>query len=390
MGHDGLYGWTKVRLGTHPGAEMPAGGSSPFYISDTFWVGMGFPVTEDCNLTAGVFDLTAITGTPPLYKMEVWPLSTSNLADPDMSGTVLAETASLDLSSADLGRQEHAFSSSYAASKGEHLFILIRYASGTYSASNRIEVRFSGGTLDNPDFPFASYTSNSGTSWTQDSHECPNFAVVTNKNYDLGCAYVDLDEKPYSQTGAHILDTTGDRVCNEMTIPSSDMPIKMTVSGFRFIGKGPQAGDDCRVGVWNSAGSLLGGTLVSVTQAGGYPGVNDGWLEYYFDDDVEMESGGTYYIGFERTAATFDLTRALVSSLDYPGDLTDAKKAFRVWPFSFNCWMKVWDESDGTPAWKHDTVDPYCRLLLDPILSDIHAASSGGGSTTGATMGVIG
>tara|TARA_R110002110_G_scaffold396517_1_gene611426 strand:- start:701 stop:1225 length:525 start_codon:yes stop_codon:yes gene_type:complete len=174
-----------------------------------------------------------------------------------------------------------------------------------------------------------------------------------------------------------------------MTIPSSDMPIKLTVSGFRFIGKGPQAGDDCRVGVWNAAGSLLGGTLVNVTQAGGYPGVSDGWLEYYFDDDVEMESAGVYYIGFERTAATFDLTRALVSSLDYPDDLTDAKKAFRVWPFSYNCLMKVWDESDVTPAWKHDTVDPYCRLLLDPILSDIHAKSAGG-STTRPTMGVIG
>jgi hypothetical protein len=175
-----------------------------------------------------------------------------------------------------------------------------------------------------------------------------------------------------------------------MTFPSSDKPIELSIEGFRFIGKGPQSGDECRVGIWNAAGTLLGGNVVDPEQAGGYPGTGDGWYEYYFDDDVTVSSGDTVYIGFERMADTFDLTRVQVSTLDYPDDLTAAKKGFRVWPFSFNCWMKVWDESDGSPEWKHDTVDPYARLLLDPIINDLHGSGGGASSIPGPSMGVIG
>ena len=407
LGSEGLYvggagsgehDWTKIRIGTHPGSgNMAEGGSSAMGVGDTFWFGMGFAVTEDCELTAAAFDLISKTS-PPLYKMELWPLSTTNQADPDTSGTVLAETANLDLSSATVGRQEHAFTSAYSATKGEKLFILIKYVSGTYNnPNNRIVVAHSCGKLDNPDFPFVSYTDNGGTSWTQDSHECPNFAVVTNKNYDLGMAFAVGNESPHDETGAHILDTTGDRVCNEMTFPSSGNPVELTIEGFRFIGMGPQSGDECRVGIWKSDGTLLGGNVTDPEQAGGYPGTGDGWYEYYFDDDVVVSSGDTVYIGFERISDTFDLTRVQVSDLAYPADLAAAKKGFRVWPFSFNCWMKVWDASDGSPEWKHDTVDPYARLLIDPIINDIQGAGladcpeeSGGSTISGPYMGLIG
>ena len=34
--------------------------------------------------------------------------------------------------------------------------------------------------------------------------------------------------------------------------------------------------------------------------------------------------------------------------------------------------MQIWDSTDGTPAWKDEPVYPASRMLVDPILKDMH------------------
>ena len=113
------YSWSGIRLNGIPHMTMLSTTNRSLSISNAnYELGTVFEVPEDMNITGGeVFFSTCGAGNK--YKWQLWPASTST-AGPDMSGTVLAESAEI-LGAAE--RQENTFTSAYAASKGDVLVL---------------------------------------------------------------------------------------------------------------------------------------------------------------------------------------------------------------------------------------------------------------------------
>ena len=402
MAHQGL-GWTNTILQLSPGSEFQSVTTSTSTIDsldDAMF--MGFTTYEACDLTGGAFYLDTLTGTSPFFKMQLWPLfdnppTGSAYGSIDMTGTVLAETANFQGAASDT-RTEVAFGSAYTAAKGEKLGLLLRYISGTIDSSNKISVEYASGKSDDMAFPWISHTTNfdtggAGPNWAAAAAITPNMTVTTDQDYDLGGPFsVGTGNQYTGLGGTGILDTEGDKVCNKMVIPSSDKPIEFVVGGFRHYGVGAQYDKEIKIGVWNAAGSFLGGSVTWDPDMQGQAGdSSDAFVNYYFDTNVTMESAGTYYIGFERKTEDFTLGRQIVSEITDTAEEASALKPFRSWPLGANCRMFIWDAAAGSPAWALHTADkPYSRLLLDPIIHDIHGAGGGGSSIPGPSMGVIG
>ena len=408
MAHQGL-GWTNTILQLSPGSEFQSTSTGPRVIDDEDeGLFLGFTTYEACDLTAGTFYVKTLTGTSPYWKLELWPL----YDDPPhgtygyinfQSGSVLAETAAFQVTGSDY-RHEQAFTAAYTATKNQKLGMLLKVDSGTCDGSNSVSVEYSSGKSDDMAFPWVSYTTNmsaggGGPTWNDFQATTPNLTVVTDQDYDLaGPATIGNENQYTSFPSTDILDTEGDRVCNKLTIPSSDKPIEFVVGGFRHYGKGPESLKEIKIGVWNQAGSFLGGTaLWDPDQQGQAGDSSDGFVNYYFDTNVTMESGETYYIGVERLTEDFPIGRQIVSEITDTAQEATALKAFRSWPLGADCRMFIWDAADGSPAWKlHEGVGytdafPYSRMLIDPIIHDIHGSGEGGGSSIpGPSIGVIG
>jgi len=354
---------------------------------------LGFATYEACTLTGGTFYVDQVTGTSPFWKLQLWPLSdnppNNQFGYPDMSGTVLAETAAFQATGDDY-RHEQDFTSPYTATKKQMLALLLRHSSGTCDNQNKIGVEYQSGAIDDQAFPFigasTNFTAGSPT-WNDKSRTVPNITCVTNKDYDLGGpATIGSD---WQYTGGSptdlVMQTNGDRIANKLVIPTSDKPFEMVIGGFRHHGHGPDQDDNPKIGIWNEAGTFLGGSNPWKPDWQGTKGdASDHYVNYYFDTDVTVESGGTYYIGIERTTAQMIIGRQVVSEVKDTGsgisasDEARALRAFRTWPLGADCRMYIWLASDSTPAWKlhsnppQQRVYPYCRMLIDPIIHDIH------------------
>ena len=408
MAHQGL-GWTSTILQMSPGSEFQSDTTGAQTLDGTGdAIMLGFSTYEACKLTGGTFYVDILTGTSPFWKLQLWPLydnpPVGTYGYPDMTGTVLAESAAFQATGSDY-RHEQDFTSQYTATKNQKLALVLRHSSGTVNTSNKISVEYSSGKSDEMAFPWIGFSSNvdgspSGT-WNDKTVTTPNITCVTNKDYDLGGpASVGSGGQYTGSSSDNIMQTNGDKMANKWVIPTSDKPFEMVVGGFRHYGMGPTMDKTCKVGLWNQAGTFLGGTASWDADMQGQAGdSSDAFINYYFDTDVTVESGGTYYIGIERTTSQLTIGRQVISSIRDTGSGISASqeakalRVFRSWPLGADYRMFIWDASDGTPAWKihseptQSDVYPYSRMLIDPIIHDIHGKYSEGEGCPPAVRG---
>ena len=346
-------------------------------------VGVVFQVQEDCSITHGTGFCDAVTGTSPYWKMQLWPMSTSYDGQPDMTGTVLAETAEFQ-GTVEAGWPytkllKQAFTSPYSATAGQTLCCLLKYSSGTIDGSNSCNWDYASGR--------ASYRcgvggylesySGSATTWYGNGTYQPRMTVTTDKTYDLG-GYPHLGEANY------YMGVSGYRYANKITLPAADPGLEMHVVGLQICGNIANGTDSIIAGAWDSDGDELIAdntisTVVSVGQQMGDIGFYLGVAEIYFKETLTIVSGGTYYLGIENDSGT--LYGAFKVFDDWADDCN------RSWPMGANIEAAIYLPFGGGWAdnWAGSGSDKT-RFLINPIVSDIHGTSSGGGGSANATM----
>jgi hypothetical protein len=315
--------------------------------------------------------------------------SVSGDGQPDMSGTVLAETAAFQ-GSAEAGWPytkllKTAFVAPYAATAGQTLCLMVNYSSGTIDASNSCTWKYEsgrsmyragvGGYLE-------SY-SGSATVWYGNGTYQPVMTVTTDKSYDLG-GYPLLGDANY------YMGVSGYRYANKITVPAGG-DIEMHVVGLQINGSISNGTDSIIIGAWDSDGDELIAdntisTLVSVGQQMGDIGFYLGAAEIYFKETLTMTSGNSYYLGIENPGSS-SLYGAFKVFDDWTADCN------RSWPMGANIEAAVYLPFGGgwTDSWA-GSGSGKTRFLINPIVSDIHGTASGGSAkpSTTLTMGVFG
>ena len=381
------FAWNAAYLATFPGAQFGYGSDAALSMNASgIAFGCIFQVPEDLTLTHGNVIIRGITGTPPAYKLQVWPMSTSADNTPDTSGTVLAETAEFtpDTYVYPGTLEKIAFESSYAASGGDVLCIICVYSSGTVDGSNYAKFTRNKGRVDGISGA-PSVLARTTTTWSSANVYYPSTYITTDKDYDIGGT-------PTLTTSTFSL-ADNDIGALKIVMPDAidGNGIKLFCKGFKYAGTGPNGEDEFTCGVWNAAGVALieSPTIVAEKGGGGTAGswgYNLGIGDLLFGDVIELESGNTYYMGIKQAAGS---TTIQMAGCWFRGE----NDMFRAWPGGDMLKASVWDSSAGSPAWDDDGFGSFGegRFLISPLLSDIQGTSSGGGgSTTRPTMGVIG
>ena len=364
MAHDSSP-WVHSTIRTHPADDFAYGGDTSYTVDGaTDWIGVACSTPDAMKLTGGAFYCDALTGYSPYFVLELWPLLASAINGVDTSGTVLATTAAFACTATT--RMAVSFITPYTATQGQPVGLILKHSSGTIDGSNKITVRAISGRAGDRKFPHILTTWDGGSSWTA-SGNVPAFTITTDQDYDIGGTYTEAYSFPQ-----FILDADTDRVANKFVMPSSTKPLEITVSGFRYNGLGPSTGDEAIAGVWNAAGTLLAGATIDPEWQSGYGDSIDAFAQYNFTSDVTFESGGTYYMGWERPTGgtSFQTQNYLVSR---GANTVNNLKGFRSWPMGINGGhLQIWDSTDGTPAWKDQPAYPCTRLLIEPVIRDLH------------------
>jgi len=305
------------------------------------------------NITGGeVFFSTCGAGNK--YKWQLWPASTST-AGPDMSGTVLAESAEI------LGAQERqsgTFTAAYAASKGDVLVLVLAVTARANSWTAKM-----GGWANDNFMPAAIYSYDNGSSWYSANYDAwPGLTATTNKDYDLGGIAHDNPNSYYPNN------TSNYKIVNKVTLPEETNGIDFHVSGFYYCGflSNSYAAAEFRVGVWDAAGDAVVPvkTYDYPTGFGAQPQYAHG-CELLFSSPVKMTSGNAYYVGFQFVEAT-----GTVTVMDLAGD-----NAMKAWPGG--AWMVAYkDEGSGWTATNGDAGQAG-RIAMNLILTDVHGAVQG-------------
>ena len=158
--------------------------SSAEALSDTDkWRGVTFRVKGACSITHAATGLTTAAGTFGTYKYQLWPMS-STVGAPDLTGTVLAETATFSVA-AGYTIHEQAFPSPYSATAGQMLAVLLIPVA--VSGSNYCSWYHRG-----PDskgyfaHPGNLISNDGGSSWlTTGAEYYPGIGLKTDKNFSL-------------------------------------------------------------------------------------------------------------------------------------------------------------------------------------------------------------
>jgi len=344
------------------------------------FTGASFQVSEACNLTGCQVATQGVTGYGGTYKFELWPLSTTSLNTPDMSGSVLATSATFN-PTAWFGIWEANFTSPYAATAGQFLCVVLKPVSGV-DLSNYSTFNYRGGAIERNSFPQAMKTVNAGSSWATEYYGWPGIAVKTNLSYNLGGT-------PIMGGSTQNMYEVGDRVAQKFTIPvdeDSETALEIHCKGFYYTGYATTSGETLKYGAWDVDGNPL---VTPVVLDHEYLGIqmqyNSGGY-FYFNGDLKMVSGGTYYLGWESnstdttqiSAHRYGKVGADYTLTETPGDPD------RNWPG--DSWMNIeafhWDMS-VVEAWK-PIMTNYGggRMCLNPLLGEIHGVSNVTPNTT--------
>ena len=192
------------------------------------------------------------------------------------------------------------------------------------------------------------------------------------------------------ETAAKTLTVAGYRLCNKITMPAavSGAGLEMYCIGFQMSGLIASGTSECKVGAWNEAGAeLCDSTQYDAEHGVGYTsgqiGRSGGGATVYFSEPLLMSTGNVYYIGLENvsgnTYASYKIFDAYTSECE------------RSWPMAGHCEAAYWDGSSWADSWSGSGAGK-CRLLLNPIISDLYGTASGGGGSSipGPSIGVIG
>ena len=172
--------------------------------------------------------------------------------------------------------------------------------------------------------------------------------------------------------GSNLLETSGYRNCQRILIPAEE-DLEIHVEGFEYEGAAENSGGaEFKAGIWDAAGAEIASVAIDsnqqATQQQAYF-----TRSYIFDEDATLSAGTVYYMGLEHTGDDINITYAQPLGAN----------GLRSWPGGAAFYFATWNGS----AWTDDITK---RLCLNPIISSLHGTGGGGGSTTGATMGVIG
>jgi len=367
-------------LSTYPASGQRYTGDAPKLMNDAdISFGVIFQVPEDCNLTHANILCKSVAGTQPYFKCQLWPMDTSNNAQPDTSGTVLAETAAYQHST---GVNKTAFTSAYSATQGQVLCCIIVHSSGTIDGSNYCELEYiSGRTVYWSGFNTMIQRSASGGSYTTNGSYYPSVTVTTNKTYDVGGVMNHGYMNAY--TG-----TTGYRYAQKFILPA-DKNLELHCVGFRMNSHSLDGTDVAKIGAWNAAGAeLIDTQTIDADTGGGQTAGSIGFYlgesQLYFAETLTMVSGGTYYLGIEHVSGGIYL-----DMLGLGDDYDEMSRAYpgKGWVDKAAYWNgSSWDED-----WVGGSTMTPGRFLISPILSDMHGVAGGGGSSIpGPSIGVIG
>lgn len=383
------FEWNDTFIATFPDAEFGYANDNAWSMnSSTDAFGCGFQVPEAMSLTHGNVYCAGKTGTSPFYKLQVWPMSATSNTTPDTSGTVLAETADFQATYSFPGvLLKEAFLTPYSATAGEILCVIAVYADdgSTIDGSNFAQFLYTKGRQGQMTGLPSVLLRTTGAWYANSEVFYPSGPyITTDKTYDIGGT-------PCALATALVIGGDGDLGALKMTLPAAidGVGINLFCKGIKYAGFGPAGDDVFRCGIWNSSGVALirSPEMLGKKGGGSTPGAFGHYLsmtDMLFGDVLELTSGNTYYLGVERVSGSFNMS---THRFDGNNDM------FRAWPGGENFKGSYWDASDGSPAWDDEFGSSFGegRTFISPLLSDIQGTSAGGGgSTTGATMGVIG
>jgi len=316
------------------------------------------------SLTGVNFICNSVTGTSPYFKAQIWPMSTTSNHQPDTSGTVLAETAAFQCS---VGLNSVSFSSPFTTTAGMMFCCIIVHSSGTIDSSNQVGLEYIGGRVRGSQGPGMAMRENNGGTWTFNLEYYGSMTVTTDQGYHLGGHL----NHGY---GAVTVETAGHRFGGRFTIPASsasNADLEMHCTGFLFQWGVANSTDVIKAGAWNSAGTELATSgNIDADQVGGGSSGSIGYYlgtsRVYFQEPLTMITGGTYYLGFEHVSGSI-----IHNYLQMGADIATMQKSY---PGGDWCRSAAWEGS----AWDEDFdgSDSPGRVLISPLLSDIHGTSS--------------
>lgn len=318
-------------------------------------IGYHWQAPEACTITKVGFRYGARTGTPPTYKMRLFPLNSAGV--PDLTDATTPEPSVTFTPPADATWDSTwrtvTLDNTLTLAAGDFWGAVIAWQTGTINGSN-----------------FSSFAS-SNTGYGGGNTRCgyPVYSV-----YD-GASWTKLEQWPlctyYSASQAYGLPTltsyttaigsSGNRAALKFSL-SSESLTSFKLAGLRFHGAAPASGN-WTIGLWNAAGTAL----QSLSIDGDFSMAADRALcafNYYFSGTLAtLTPGTTYYLGIQRGTQDCTLYGINVNS-------TEEMRAFN----GGQDWcLSTWNGS----AWSDTTTT---RPNVEMIFADITA--TGGGTTT--------
>lgn len=295
----------------------------------------------------------SVTGIAPTYKVSLQGHGTTGVPDGVIKGG--ATPASVTFTPVAGGNstwQELTLANAYTPVLGEFLSCVIAYSSGTVDAGNSCSFSCFNSLIQNSGTPYPITNDNGVRSFSAAS---PTFAVGT-------ASRVFFFPVASLSTGSFSSTTTPDEKALVLNIPIA-VCSTYKISGVVYYGS-PSVAGSYDIVLYDSDGT----TVLQRTSVDGDYGTASGSKPFrlYFDDiPFTLNAGSNYYLSILPTVGSCSIQTIVVASA---ADM-DAYGYGSGWGTSAS-------RTDGG-AWTSSSVTRYG---LNPILSDITAPASGGGT----------
>lgn len=356
---------TTVNLWTIPynaayatGTTTTLSGTSAYLDGQNEKEGYIFRVPRDTTITHLGMNFVSYTGTPPTYRISIQGVDAST-GNPDGtikgSGNCYATFTPPADSSWNNTFQWFQLGTSYSATRGELLSIVMDYYSGTINTSNRSQIlEYYSGQMD--DVNLCPYADNYVPSSWSKRNMTPVFG------YKDGSSPTFVGGHPSAtRTNGTSLGTNGYRAALKFSLPSWFCSTAK-ICGLRAVINSEAAGGSSKFGLWSSSGVLQDVTIDTDCLVS--PATAHQLVQVFFDEASlsTLSSGTTYYLGIERVAGTTTL---------YEHRVTTASDLLSN-PMGDGWILSTYNGS----TWSDTTTT---RPYISPIFEDITAPTGSGG-----------
>lgn len=337
------------------GSANVGGATNLVVDASTEGLGFVFQANSADAITHLGFRYGARTGTPPTYVMTLEGIDASGLPDgADIGGgspTAVTFTPPAD-ASIDGIWQWKTLTNAYTPSRGQFLAGTIRYSSGTIDGSNNSSFTRSLANLQITTRGLPYHLGLAGT-WTKQATPAVFGYRTASGRYGV------IGISGYATVTAN----TAGHMSGMFFTLSSDWGDTFKVAGIRMIGKLGAAGGSCKVGIWNTAGTLLQSVTLDGDATGANGASSDTQSDIYFSDATlaTLSYGTKYYVGIEVVSGTCSVAGV---------NLTEAEDR-SAWPNGVNRGLVTYNGSY--------TETTTTLPLIDLILADITEPAGGGG-----------